>query len=425
MNNGKTRSLDTGSLEEIIQYLSGLRLSADGLKLHMQIERGSQEHAAIRAAVDRAFIDFVHTLMQKYIRDPKSDAATRVKVIILQQRLAASLGVDTDSQSDTPRPASVDAVRFEQHVASILWSKREPPGFRRRTSDHPLSGIEPANGATHRPGGLRGLDLEKTREELGNLQSGLAAKIDQAHDQNLDFVAHLRTVQLALHQAHTLHDMDALRSILVEGTEELIQGHQGLGRNLRAAIDFLKSMRARHATIHAEIDKVREIALTDEFTGMPNRAAFLRRLEGETGRAQRYGYPLSLAIIDPDRFDNIRDYIGRDAGDAVIRAYADQILAHFRSYDVVARYGEDEFAVLLPDTGHEQALSALRKVQAQIDGTHYHHSGRRLSVPTFSTGLTWYKPGESTASLIERAGYALHRAKVSGPNRIEALAPTH
>jgi len=421
VNDNKTRPLDAGSPDEIIQLLSGLRLSADGLKLHAQIERGSREHGAIRDAVDCAFVDFVHTLLQKYVKDAKSDPATRVRAIIAQQRLAAHLGVRNEARA--AEAPGVDAAGFEQHVASVLWSKREPPGFMRRAADHPLSGIGPANGSAHPPAALRGIDLERTRDEIEALQANLAAKIGQAHDQNLDFVAHLKTVQLALREAQALADLDALRRILVEGTEELIQGHQGLDRKLRAATDFLEAMKARHAAIHVEIGKVRAVALTDEFTGMPNRAAFLRRLEAEAGRAQRYGCPLSLAIIDPDRFDNIRDYVGRDAGDAVIRAYADQILAHFRSYDVVARYGEDEFAVLLPDTGREQALSALRKVQAQVNGIHYQHGGRCLSVPTFSTGLTWYKPGESTASLIERAGYALHRARVAGPNRIEALAP--
>lgn len=408
-----------------MRIVEGLRGSLEGAELCEQIERGGLEHASIRTSVDQAFVDFAHTVLQKYIRQPHSDPATRVKAILVQQRLGAIIG--RPSESLQPAPRGVDTGQFQHQVASLLWAKTGPIQAPGRRAGERGNGISKGghNGKTRRLRPLTDSELIKTRDELERLQSQLGRRLDQALSQNLDFVAQLKGVQDAVRNASRSDDLAALQRLLLQSAQELIDGHRRLDGNLRTAGEDLKAMKGHHRSLHHEMQRVRDITLTDEFTGMPNRAAFLRRLEAEAGRAQRYGYPLALAIIDPDRFENIRTYIGPAAGEAVLRCYAKQVLCHFRAYDTVARYGHDEFAVLLPNTGQDQAVSALRKVQSRVNGVHYHYSGKTLSVPTFCSGLTWYKPGESTANLLDRAGYALNRAKSAGTNRIETIAPTH
>jgi diguanylate cyclase len=161
------------------------------------------------------------------------------------------------------------------------------------------------------------------------------------------------------------------------------------------------------------------LSLTDDFTGLPNRRAFMRRLEDEIGRAQRYETPLALAILDLDSFKQVNDTFGHAAGDRVLRCYADHILSTFRHHDMVARYGGEEFAVLLPNTALEGAASALRKVQSRIAQAVCEYDGHSLPLPTFSAGLTLYRHGESLTSLIDRADRTLYRAKRFGRNRIE------
>ena len=82
------------------------------------------------------------------------------------------------------------------------------------------------------------------------------------------------------------------------------------------------------------------MSLTDELTGLPNRRAFMRRMEDEVARVQRYGFPLSFALIDLDRFKSINDEFGHAAGAEVLRVYSRNIMTVFRHHDMVARYGE-------------------------------------------------------------------------------------
>jgi diguanylate cyclase len=134
---------------------------------------------------------------------------------------------------------------------------------------------------------------------------------------------------------------------------------------------------------------------------------------------QRYGYPLSLALIDMDGFKAINDRYGHAAGDEVLRNFASNVLSIFRHHDMVARYGGEEFAVLLPNTDKTGALRALEKVGKRNAEGVFPVEDRTLPMPTFSAGISLYKPGETPSSLIERADKALYQAKRLGRNRVE------
>ena len=99
--------------------------------------------------------------------------------------------------------------------------------------------------------------------------------------------------------------------------------------------------------------------------------------------------------------------------------YAENALPIFRHYDMVARWGGEEFAVLFPGTTGEGARRALAKMRNHISGATCEHDGVEIDVPTFSAGLTTYRPGDTEATLIKRADQALYRAKSQGRDRIE------
>jgi len=168
-----------------------------------------------------------------------------------------------------------------------------------------------------------------------------------------------------------------------------------------------------------ELTRVRLLSLTDELTGLPNRRAFLRRIEDEVARVQRYGFPLSLALIDLDHFKQINDKYGHAGGDEVLQIYSKNILSIFRHHDLVARYGGEEFAVLLPNTDAEGSLRALSKVKSRASETRWQANGGMVTVPSFSAGVSLYKPGETASAFIERADKALYGAKQLGRNRVE------
>jgi len=159
---------------------------------------------------------------------------------------------------------------------------------------------------------------------------------------------------------------------------------------------------------------------------VPSRTATLETepYQDEIGRAQRYGSPLALALLDLDEFKAINDAYGHTAGDEVLRSYAAHVLSILRHHDLVARYGGEEFAVLLPNTSLDGAMAALGKVKNRAQTIHCNFEGKQMRVPTFSAGLTLYTPGDLHTTLVDRADRALYRAKRLGRNRVESeLSP--
>lgn len=221
-----------------------------------------------------------------------------------------------------------------------------------------------------------------------------------------------------------LADFGELRQILVRGLDDLIRERRSLLQKLNSAAEYLKAVEADRERLAAELHKARSHSLVDELTGLPKREVFIRSLEAEIGRVRRYGFAFSLALIDIDALGEFNRRHGREAGDAVLRCYAAEILSRFRTYDLVARYGDDEFAVLFPNTQKEGAMHALEKARKQVAGTFLQHDGKSLPLPGFSSVLTVYTQGDKPAALLERAAEALDQAKLKGPNQLIVTLPS-
>ena len=261
--------------------------------------------------------------------------------------------------------------------------------------------------------------LDAKRKDIQKLQASLAQQVLETITQNEEFGVLLEVVLGELRQARGLTDVEQLRETLIDEVVKLLQGHNLLADKLDSTHQYLQVIETDSRQLTDELTRVRLLSLTDELTDLPNRRAFLRRLEDEVGRVQRYGLPLSLALIDLDLFKEVNDKYGHAAGDEVLRCYSKNILSIFRHHDMVARYGGEEFAVLLPNTDKEGALRALAKVKKRSSETRWQFNGTVRHVPTFSAGLALYKPGESPGAFIERADNALYRAKRLGRNRVE------
>ncbi len=268
------------------------------------------------------------------------------------------------------------------------------------------------------------LHLDRKRGEIAKLQEAFSQNVTEAIAQNREFGALLQIELNALQQAESGQEIETLRQILIGGIEELIHGHRSLDSKLRRTSEFLRLIKSDSDRLRDELNKVRLLSLTDEYTGLPNRRAFMRRLQDEIGRAQRYGFPLALALLDLDEFKAINDAHGHAAGDEVLRSYAANVLSILRHHDLVARYGGEEFAVLLPNTSLDGAIAALSKVRGRAQEVTCNFDGKTMRIPTFSAGLTLYVPGDAHTTLVDRADRALYRAKRLGRNRVEVeLAP--
>ncbi len=257
------------------------------------------------------------------------------------------------------------------------------------------------------------------RQRLADMPNGLAQQVLETISQNQEFGVLLEVVENELREATQVEDIESLRWTVIRQIEKLAGEHHNLASKLDGTHRYLKMVESDSKQLSDELSRVRLLSLTDELTGLPNRRAFLRRLEDEVARVQRYGFPLSMALIDLDKFKQINDQYGHASGDEVLRIYSKNILSIFRHHDLVARYGGEEFAVLLANTSTEGSFRALEKVKKRASETRWQCNDRTVPVPTFSAGLALYKPGETSSAFIERVDQALYRAKRLGRDRIE------
>lgn len=164
-------------------------------------------------------------------------------------------------------------------------------------------------------------------------------------------------------------------------------------------------------------EQLRQAALRDPLTGLANRRMMLERLHEEQDRAQRQNSWFSLAMLDVDFFKLINDTYGHEQGDQVLRAIADTTGSHLRHYDLGARWGGEEFMLLLPHAGLNEAEGICNRIQTALAGLTLGEHGQPLKI-TASIGLTQYRGQEDVNQTIIRADNALIRAKREGRNRI-------
>jgi diguanylate cyclase len=163
--------------------------------------------------------------------------------------------------------------------------------------------------------------------------------------------------------------------------------------------------------------RIEELAELDELTGSYNRRCIMRMLDEEIARAARSGAPCSIALIDLDWFKRINDAFGHPTGDEVLRTFSITMFANIRSVDHFGRYGGEEFLLVLPDMGTDNAVRALDRLRAIIAELDWSAFSPDMSV-TISAGVATLKPEETPDSFLARADRALYAAKARGRNRI-------
>jgi diguanylate cyclase (GGDEF)-like protein len=169
--------------------------------------------------------------------------------------------------------------------------------------------------------------------------------------------------------------------------------------------------------------RIEKVAWLDPLTGLPNRKAFGRKLESELHRAARFGYPVSLLLADLDEFRIFNEVLGFDAGDEILRQVGSILRQSVRGYDLVARYGGDEFAIALPATPLEGALKVAERLKVRLtEADILPVRDVRLTIKV-SIGLTTAQKVEPKNShrLLSLIDQALTMAKTKGGNRIEVI----
>lgn len=161
-------------------------------------------------------------------------------------------------------------------------------------------------------------------------------------------------------------------------------------------------------------------ALRDGLTKLFNKRYFLDRLDSELKFAQRHGTALSLLMLDLDHFKRVNDTLGHLAGDTVLTAIATALSRAVRNEDVVARFGGEEFAIVLRAIAVDRAAGMAERLRKMVEGIPVEHDNKRIKV-TVSIGVAGYPALDVKApeELVEAADKALYRAKRAGRNRVE------
>ena len=173
----------------------------------------------------------------------------------------------------------------------------------------------------------------------------------------------------------------------------------------------------RHTT---EIESVEYSASVDPLTKLFTRGHFAQRFETEIRRAKNYAHPLSLFLLDIDHFKNINDTYGHSAGDLILTKLGQILRQSVRSSDIAARFGGEEFVVMMLSAGKEQSFAFSENLRKIVESTEFRIPGQQSALQvTISGGVTTYPiDGESTIDLLRKADDALYEAKKTGRNRI-------
>ena len=185
----------------------------------------------------------------------------------------------------------------------------------------------------------------------------------------------------------------------------------------RALEESLEKNTALLVELHAKSELLSRQSREDSLTGLANRRCFDEHLQADVQRAERYGAPLSLVLLDLDHFKSINDSVGHAAGDEVLRTVAAIMKSQARATDLVARIGGEEFALVLPEQSVDGAYRAADLVRAAIAAHDFSAICPGQSV-TLSAGVACWAKGETCDELQRRADQAMYQAKADGRNRV-------
>lgn len=203
-----------------------------------------------------------------------------------------------------------------------------------------------------------------------------------------------------------MKDTRGMQLDMIRSRDELEQAHKQV-----------KEAEEKITQLEAELDQVSELVHEDHLTGTLNRRGMEEAFGRELSRADRLNSPMCVSLLDIDHFKRLNDTYGHDAGDDALVHLVRVTKEALRPSDVIARFGGEEFVIILPDTGMDEAVKVMTRVQRHLTKNFFMHDNQRLLI-TFSAGVALRGAGEGAESMISRADRALYQAKEAGRNRV-------
>ena len=259
-------------------------------------------------------------------------------------------------------------------------------------------------------------ERDRARDALKTLVASLVAELGDLGGRTGRYGAQLDSYAGSIEQADSLDSLAGLVREMVQQSRTVQADVVSAGARLQAGQDQAAQLSVRVRELEGDLRRLSEEVSTDALTQVANRRGLAHAFEAESARHARDGATLAVALIDIDNFKKLNDSLGHSVGDEALKSLAARVRAALRPVDHVARFGGEEFVLLLPATDVVQAQEALTRLQRELTASLFMHEGRDVFV-TFSGGVTAWRVGEAIDAAIERADEALYEAKRSGKNR--------
>ena len=266
--------------------------------------------------------------------------------------------------------------------------------------------------------------LQELDQHLAGAQTHHRASIDSSRELDAAVQAQVRHIETSVDQAE---DPQQLKTEIQQRLETILRHldehresdearqHQ-LEEQLERLNQRVREMEKEGENLRQRLREKHEQAVHDPLTGLYNRLAYDERIGQEFARTRRYKKPLSLAVLDIDRFKRINDSYGHKAGDKALKIIADRVRKNLRETDFLARYGGEEFVIVMPETGLDDGLVAVEKLRKDVSQSQFHYQGTAVNI-TVSVGLAELREDDSPETFFQRADAALYQAKESGRDR--------
>ncbi len=272
--------------------------------------------------------------------------------------------------------------------------------------------------------------LVEVKNTLKNMASRFVDRLGELSASTGDYYEKISGYAEQISRTEDITELNYLLNEVMRETRLIQTSAKSSHDELITARREVEAAQAKTRQLESDLVHVGEKVREDQLTGALNRRGLDDGFERAAARADRHGFPLCLALLDVDNFKQLNDTYGHQAGDDALVYLTQTIKDTVRPDDVVVRYGGEEFLILLPDTGLDEAIAVVIRLQRALTRELFLHNNERMLI-TFSAGVAQRVAGESKETLIGRADKALYRAKEAGKNRVIAarslsdLAPTN
>lgn len=252
----------------------------------------------------------------------------------------------------------------------------------------------------------------KERDAALRVLNELSSATDQMTSDVNHHSSEIRDVGETLNHMEVGDEFEGVQSTLLRQVASVLEANQRLE-------DDLTCTRLEMEKQAQEIDRARKEARTDALSGAANRMAFDERLKVLLAMWRRHQYSFFLMLADIDHFKWINDSHGHQAGDLVVQRIGETLRGCVREEDFVARYGGDEFALLITNTDREGAMELTERIRQRVSACNFDLGpGTEKVAVTFSIGLAGVWEGATPEEMLHRADQALYRSKEAGRNKV-------